>query len=827
MALTKFLPYFAVTLAVGLGATMASDLEITTEIYATWSDASTKPIELAFPTCPLYVGRDAPGSSEPALRIYRVGQGGVSVEDFGDAIIDPDAVLVDSAGTFCATPGSVLTGGWNSSADTGTIWCIDPDGTTAALWGPTAVFHNPSSMILDNNGRLLFTDKDDGKVFSSDGTFPTVLIPAVSQANGIAVDAANNIYVRDYGGTIRKYDENGGLLDGSFVTGLDTVSALALTFGFGGLWGTDLYTVSNGNLLRIGDAGAVTTVSGGFGAANSIAFGPDGALYAAKGADGLGDDAILRATMTDGGSLRLWIYATWSDPSTKPIELAFPTCPLYVGRDAPGSSEPSLSIYRVGQGGVSVEDFGDAVIDPDAVTVDSAGTFCGTPGSVLTGGWNFSANTGTVWCIDPDGTTTVLWGPTTAFHNPSSMILDNNGRLLFTDKDDGKVFSSDGSFPTVLIPAAGQANGIAVDAANNIYVRDYGGTIQKYDENGGLLDSSFVTGLDTVSALTLTFGFGGLWGTDLYTVSNGNLLRIDDTGAVTTLSVEFAGTISIAFGPDGTLYASKDIGGSEDTIFSARLQWTNCSPDPLVAASDPDGNRYVSFEAPASTTFCGLEAIRVKFLNLDGFALPDPDYLWVGDPFQAPDEDQTQPGLMFTAAPLSCSPVFRDWSHDGVISVYGGEIVPGSVYEIQRVADACADIADPLCYSLPLIVETQTYGDVWPIWDWEMIVPQPDFGDIAAIVQKFLAAGPATAPSKKTCQLQPNAVFPARSIDFRDIAADVEAFLGTPYSSAEAGPCACPSEVTCGATPCTSALPCGGGLCVSGFCADSCGRCTP
>jgi hypothetical protein len=255
-----------------------------------------------------------------------------------------------------------------------------------------------------------------------------------------------------------------------------------------------------------------------------------------------------------------------------------------------------------------------------------------------------------------------------------------------------------------------------------------------------------------------------------------------------------------------------------------------CTPDPVVSigGAETNGNRYVSFTAPTSAQDCGPEAIMVRFISLDGFALPDPDFLWVGEPFQAPEEDQTQPGLMFSAAPLSCDPVFRDWSGDGVISVYGAELVPGSEYEVIRVgSEGCVDLADPLCHSEPLTIETQKFGDVWPVWDFEQISAQPDFNDIAALVQKFMATGPLFAPLKAVCQLQPNIVFPDRPIDFKDIAADVEAFLGTPYYTMEPGPCACPSSVTCGATACSTDLQCGGGLCVGGSCADACGRCTP
>ena len=159
--------------------------------------------------------------------------------------------------------------------------------------------------------------------------------------------------------------------------------------------------------------------------------------------------------------------------------------------------------------------------------------------------------------------------------------------------------------------------------------------------------------------------------------------------------------------------------------------------------------------------------------------------------------------------------------------MYGAEIVPSSVYQVQRASEFCPELADEACWSAPLTITTAKYGDVWPLFAAPLNSYQPDFNDIAALVQKFLAAGPATAPIKAVAQLQPNVVFPGRPIDFKDIAADVQAFLGAAYSTVEPGPCACPSAVTCGTTFCTSDQHCGSGLCVDDFCTDACGRCTP
>jgi len=250
-------------------------------------------------------------------------------------------------------------------------------------------------------------------------------------------------------------------------------------------------------------------------------------------------------------------------------------------------------------------------------------------------------------------------------------------------------------------------------------------------------------------------------------------------------------------------------------------------PEPLGSTGEAaQTNRYLRFVVPAGES--RDEVIRVRFVSLDGFPVPDPDVLYIGPPTDAPEEESAQPGLTFRVTPLVCTPYTHDWSGEGIVSVYGAEIMPGSVYEVQRAGADCADLADEACWSTPLQIRTAKYGDVSPVFDWENVSPQPDFNDVAAMVNKFLAT--AGAPIKAVAQLQPNSVFPDRPIDFRDIAADVEGFLGTPFASTNHGPCVCPPTVTCNETACSSKIDCvgfGDGLCVNGSCADPCGRCAP
>jgi len=326
------------------------------------------------------------------------------------------------------------------------------------------------------------------------------------------------------------------------------------------------------------------------------------------------------------------------------------------------------------------------------------------------------------------------------------------------------------------------------------------------------------------------WGPGGQLDVDNLTLTQAAFGTGVDTWSV---AVSFADEM-LSWGPGGTL-----------TVDNLGLtEFIPLAPDPLVAVDG--GNRYLRVSADTDP---GQQAIRVTFVNLDGY--PEPAPLYAGAPVSAPEEDQAKPGQTFAVAPLSCTPHFTDWTVQGTIAIYGAEIMPGSTYEVQRANADCPNLTvDEACWSDPVTITTLKYGDVWANFYAPPPAPQqPDFGDIAAMVRKFQGTASKcnggsndglacaddlacsggtcdiTAPLKSTSQLQPNSVFPSRSIDFKDIAADVGAFTGSAYSAVNSGPCTCPSSVACGATSCTNDLACGGGLCVNGFCGDACGRC--
>jgi hypothetical protein len=253
---------------------------------------------------------------------------------------------------------------------------------------------------------------------------------------------------------------------------------------------------------------------------------------------------------------------------------------------------------------------------------------------------------------------------------------------------------------------------------------------------------------------------------------------------------------------------------------------------------------------------------------------------WVGRPATFL-EAQDAPGIgAYRAARLQCVPYWYDWTAEGTFVVVGAEVMPSGLYHAQFVDVGCSDTLDEECFSEPAVLSTARWGDVSAVYQSPSPpLTQPDGLDVANLVNKFKNLP--GAPPKALAQLQPNVPEPNADINALDIAQGVDSFKGFRYPYA--GPCACPSTVTCNSVSCATSnqctglgagsmcvrtcnggendgLPCinnkhcnyclggahdgrpctpgaagqcpGGacpadGVCGGGFCRDACGRCSP
>jgi len=225
--------------------------------------------------------------------------------------------------------------------------------------------------------------------------------------------------------------------------------------------------------------------------------------------------------------------------------------------------------------------------------------------------------------------------------------------------------------------------------------------------------------------------------------------------------------------------------------------WTVGAAGTACVPSEPPAQGYTDPQARYLTITPGnaghQTALRVTLSSLHvpnpattgspNFSLHNGDVMWVGPPSAFPES--AGGGPTFYAAELQCEPYFTDWSSFGTISVYGKEVVPSSTYLIETFEETCTAVGTaPEVTSLA--IQSGRWADVVAPFNGGASV-QPDFGDIASLVAKFVDEP--TAPPKAFSQQQPNEVVPAQPIDFHDIADAVAAFLGNAYPYDGPGRC--------------------------------------
>lgn len=267
-----------------------------------------------------------------------------------------------------------------------------------------------------------------------------------------------------------------------------------------------------------------------------------------------------------------------------PRGLAFdPDGILYVGQDC-----LSCTPYRVD---ITVDTpqaapYGAVVVvGPAPVALDEDGIITGNPGALITAGLDASDFIGYYYQILPETPNPVfalLYEETDpaqlfGYADPADMAFDPENRLLFIDEATQHVFRFEGGLTLIrdLLyaieltgdPAAWptESGNIAVDDIGLIYTYARDGVMRVHDSDGLLLDDDFHG--DCGVWAPMAFGPGGQWGTDLYVICDGRLLRFTDEGPLTVADLFFEDTpVDMAFGPDLALYVSVDGDLSDFTV---------------------------------------------------------------------------------------------------------------------------------------------------------------------------------------------------------------------------------------------------------------------
>ena len=298
-----------------------------------------------------------------------------------------------------------------------------------------------------------------------------------------------------------------------------------------------------------------------------------------------------------------------------------------------------------------------------------------------------------------------------------------------------------------------------------------------------------------------------------------------------------------------------------------------CQPPPQPFADNtlPYKNRVVSVSLPTAPTLQpgARTAVRIGLQQLhhpvppptsstpdfssfeEGATCTDPAGCarWLGPPVTVlVDQDQPS-GATERFSRLQCTPHYHDWTTEGVIRIMGAEVLPSSLYDVTSYLETCRGIETSCdAVSPPDWLITNRYADVVAPFAESSTETEPDGLDIVAMVNGY--KGLPGAPGPLITRLQPNLPDINGDPSGLDITAALDAYTGRgyPYS----GPCTCPSQFICNATPCQTTAACPGGLCLRacqegpadgqpcsmdahcpagvcgpGFCRDRCGRCSP
>lgn len=182
-------------------------------------------------------------------------------------------------------------------------------------------------------------------------------------------------------------------------------------------------------------------------------------------------------------------------------------------------------------------------------------------------------------------------------------------------------------------------------------------------------------------------------------------------------------------------------------------------------------------------------ALRVRLVSLQHPNPPNPPsspprdfseyentYRWVGPPGEFPEGVTPTPS--FKAAKLQCTPYFADWGGFPLIFVYGPEVMPSSVYEIQTIEEDC-DTAELLNYSPILQAVTSRWGDVVDPLSPPSESVQPDSLDVVSLVNKF--RNQPGSPIKAAAKLQPALIDFSSDVGALDIVSTIDGFRGSAY----------------------------------------------
>ena len=341
----------------------------------------------------------------------------------------------------------------------------------------SAQLNEPDGVAVDTSGNLYIADFENGRVrkVSAAGLITTVAGggssypgdggPATNAAvapEGVAVDASGNLYIADGNGRITKVSPAGTITTVAGGAGSDVPYGVVAVDPSG-----NLYIANDDQILRVSEAGIVTTLSG----SGSCCYSGDG-----------GPATNARLSYLFGlaldGSGNVYIADTGDGLVHKVSAAGIISTVAGGGSSYPGDGGPATSTQLGGPSGVAVDAGGNLYFadycDNRVRKVSAAGIITTVAGNGSPG-------------YSGDG------GPATSaqLNNPNGVAVDASGNLYIADTGNNRIrkvsaagiitavagdgsygYSGDGGPAT-----SAQLNGpfgAAVDASGNLYIADTG-----------------------------------------------------------------------------------------------------------------------------------------------------------------------------------------------------------------------------------------------------------------------------------------------------------------------------------------------------------------
>jgi sugar lactone lactonase YvrE len=536
--------------------------------------------------------------------------------------------------------------------------------TDSSVFSPVI---NPMAVVVDGSGNVYFTDSYGNRVrkvdattgvvttVAGDGTFgyngnpgtPSATSPSqgfggpaikakLTQPQGLALDAAGNLYIADsFNNVISKVDTSGVITlfagtptSGSFEDGVAAVGAnarirnpqLIALDSAGNLYIADK---ENNRIRKVDTKGVIRTIAGSGGNSTTTSGGFSGDYDPTSTSPTNGFAVLARLGQPQGVAVDSSGNVYIADTANNRIRMIAAKNP---NGSVPNDSNRTISTV-VGGGTGGVSPLASSLNGPRGLAIDSSGNlYIADTGNNRILYYNASAQT----------LTQVFANVLPALSNPQGIALDSAGNLYVAEGSANRVrkLSPDGSSVTLAQLQSGtinQARGLAVDGSGNLMIADTAnqrivniagvgatppGTNNSLILVTGVMGSSGISGANpslsgkppvwgpdisvTAAYSKINAPWGGAFDSsgNYYFVDRGNhrVRKIDTTGNMTTVAgtgyqvTTITNNTSVSGAKSGTATININNGYYGDGGLATAAQLNT----PSAVAVDSAGNIYIA-----------------------------------------------------------------------------------------------------------------------------------------------------------------------------------------------------------------------------------------